>query len=684
MNNRRRNLRTVSGKTQSTLEGLTVARVGPSRADRASRPSVSVGCTYGYSRCLASRDCCHWTWRTSYVRTDPGDEAKPRTPTFISRTRKPLDACFLLFASCFLLFAPGLCGAEPAAPIDYLVDLRQTGAHLVLVTMSVPDAGPSLEIQFPAWNALYQIRDFVRNVEDVKAACDGQPRELVAVDRNTWRTADQPCGRLVVSYAVYAAEEGPFSCVLNEDHAFLNFAQVLFYLPAARDREARVRFLLLQDWKVGTLLDDSQTSGEFKAANYDALADSPTEAGRFQEFAYRQGSAEYRVIVHSDSAEYSPQKLLTSLQRITATETALMRDTPFARYTFILHFAREGNGAMEHRNGTAISFPASDLGTRWEGFESTAAHEFFHLWNVKRIRPQDLEPVDYIHGNDTRDLWFCEGVTSTYQELTLLRAGLIKPQRFYERVAAEIERLQERPARNFQSAEVSGLDAWLERYPEYYRPARSISYYNKGELLGFLLDLGIRHASANRQGLDDVMRHLNDDFARRGRFFTEADLRRGVAKLAPPGDWVEAFFRDYVSGTRELDYTTYLGYAGLELQTETEKQAALGFWGVRSANGLITVESVETDSNAERAGLSRGDILVRVNGERFTALPQDVVGLKPGRGIRLDVRRRSQTLTLNFDVGVKATTHYAIREVPSPSDAQSRVRRGWLNGTTSD
>ena len=572
----------------------------------------------------------------------------------------------------------------PRVPVHYLLDLRRTGAHLVFVTMTVPEAGPSLEIQFPAWNALYQFRDFVRNVENVKAGCDGQPRELIPVDRNTWRTTNEPCSRLEVSYAVYADEEGPFSCVLNGEHAFLNFAQVLFYLPQARDREARVRFLLPKDWKLRTLLDDSQTLGEFKAANFDALADSPAEAGLFEEFAYRQGGAEYRVVVHADSVQYSPQKLLGSLQSITATETALMRDTPFARYTFILHFAREGNGGMEHSNGTAISFPASDINTRWEGLESTVAHEFFHLWNVKRIRPQDLEPVDYIRGNDTRDLWFCEGVTSTYQELTLLRAGLIKRHRFYEHVAGEIERLEERPARNFQSAEVSGLDAWLERYPEYLRPARSISYYNKGELLGFLLDLGIRYSSANRHGLDDLMRRLNEDFARRGRFFTAADLQRMVAELAPPGDWVEEFFRDYVSGTRELDYRTYLGYAGLDLQTETEKEAALGFWGVRSGKGLITVESVESDSNAEKAGLSRGDILVRINGERFTTLPQDVVGLKPGRGIELEVRRRSETLKLNFAVGATTTTHYAIREVSSPSEAQSRVRRGWLTGTTND
>ena len=165
--------------------------------------------------------------------------------------------------------------------------------------------------------------------------------------------------------------------------------------------------------------------------------------------------------------------------------------------------------------------------------ESVAAHEFFHAWNVKRIRPQSLEPVDYINGNDTRDLWLCEGVTNTYAQLALLRAGLIDRDTFYARVAGAIQVLQSRSARRFQSAETSGREAWLEKYSDYNRSERSISYYNKGELLGYLLDLGIRHASHNQAGLDDVMRRLNQDFARRGRFYTLADLAAIMAQLAP-------------------------------------------------------------------------------------------------------------------------------------------------------
>jgi predicted metalloprotease with PDZ domain len=280
------------------------------------------------------------------------------------------------------------------------------------------------------------------------------------------------------------------------------------------------------------------------------------------------------VIVHADLQDYSPERLVASLSKITATETALMRDVPFSRYTFILHFPRDdGGGGMEHRNGTAITVPAEELRKHWEKLEDVAAHEFFHLWNVKRIRPQSLEPIDYVHGNDTRDLWFCEGVTSAYGALALLRAGLISRKTFYARLGASIATLESRPARFFQSAEESGLEAWFEEYTDYLRPERSISYYNKGELLGFLLDLALRHATGNAAGLDEVMRRLNEDFARSGRYYAEPDLRRVIAQIAPTFAGLDAFFADYVRGTRELDYDTYLRYAGLERESESRASA---------------------------------------------------------------------------------------------------------------
>jgi predicted metalloprotease with PDZ domain len=507
----------------------------------------------------------------------------------------------LILVYCFLLPSLAESSFAAAEPIQYMLDLREPASHLAKVVMTVAGASPSTELQFPAWNNLYQIRDFARYIEQLTADCDGGKEQLTRVDLNTWRSEAKPCGKLALRYAVYVAGAPPFSSALDSQHAFLNFATLLFYLPNERGRAVRVKLLVPAGWRVASLLEEDADG--FPAPNYDLLVDSPVETGEFQEYSYSQDGANYRVVVHADPQDYSPERLLASLTKITATETALMRDVPFSRYTFILHFPRdEGGGGMEHRNGTAITVRAKQLHEHWESLEDVAAHEFFHLWNVKRIRPQLLEPIDYIHGNDTRDLWFCEGVTSTYGQLTLVRAGLISRKTFYARLGSAITALQSRPARFFQSAEESGLEAWFEKYNDYFRPGRSISYYNKGELLGFLLDLALRHATGNAAGLDDVMRHLNEDFARPGRYYTEADLQRVIAELAPTFSGLGAFFEDYVRGTRELDYQTYLGYAGLELEIEKRAEA-----NERATYGVKEMDHPSPDQLQVREGWLNGE-----------------------------------------------------------------------------
>ncbi len=598
-----------------------------------------------------------------------------RSPTAASR--------FLFFLLVAFSIAPPLASAPE--PVSYVLDLREPATHVIRVTMTVPGATPGIEIQFPAWNALYQIRDFVRNMQDLHATCDGKRGELARVDLETWKWGSSLCSSLEVRYAVYANEESPFSSVLGRQHAFMNFALLLFYLPRERQRAARIKFFLPQGWRLATLLTEGANPGEYEAPSYDELADSPAEAGTFQDYTYSQSGAEYRVIVHADAADYSPDRLLASLQKITATEAALMRDVPFSRYTFIFHFPKTGGGGgMEHRNGTAISVPAAELRTDWGRLEVTVAHEFFHAWNVKRIRPQSLEPVDYVHGNDTRELWFSEGLTSTYAELTLVRAGLISREAFYQRLAEEIRQLEQRPARLFQNVEEAGREAWLEKYADYRRPERSISYYNKGELVGFLLDLAIRRASRNHSSLDDVMRRLNQDFARRGRFFTDGDLRALVRELVPAFEDADSFFAECVSGTRELDYDTYLGFAGLRLSKTTAEQAALGFRSARNPDGTIRVASVEPHSGADQGGLEPGDILLRMDRRPFTGLPQEQSAkMKPGQKVEFEVRRGEDVFKIGYALGSVRATSYRVEELPGASEEQLRLRRGWVEGTPS-
>jgi predicted metalloprotease with PDZ domain len=594
----------------------------------------------------------------------------------------------------FVFFCLIPCVADAAQPIHYWVDLSAPETHLVQVAFHIPEASVGTEIQFPTWNCLYQIRDFEKSVEDLKGDCDGQPADLDREDLNTWRGPNRPCTDLAFHYSVYANTDGPFDSMLDGHHSFLNLAMILFYLPRERQRPVQVRFQLPPDWKLATFLEGN--GDEFQAANYDALVDSPVEAGHFEELSYPQDltpagvsaaemkHATIRVIIDADRADYSPDRIRNSIQKITTEETSLMQDLPFRRYTFILHFPHEGGstGGMEHREGAAIAIPASALREDKGYLEGVVAHEFFHAWNVKRIRPQSLEPVDFVNGNDTRDLWLCEGVTSTYAQLALLRADLIHRDTFYARVAGAIQILQNHSARHSQSVEMAGREAWLEKYSEYNRADRSISYYNKGELLGYLLDLGIRHASANQAGLDDVMRRLNQDFARRGRFYTLADFASVIAQLAPTFD-ANQFLQGYVRGTQELDYSTYLGYAGLHLVTHVAELPVQGFSASRNAAGLLQVDSVDTGSDAQRAGLQPGDVLMMADGNLLPAGPNPTLPLwRPGQAVELQIAREGQTRVLKFRIGVNQQVSMQIEEDPQAGPGQVRLREGWLAGMT--
>ncbi len=580
-----------------------------------------------------------------------------------------------------LAFAARRVTAE--TPIAYEVDLRDAASHLVHVTMQVPEANSETEIQFPAWNALYQMRDFVRDVQDLQAQCDAKPFALTPVGLYTWSVGPRSCHLLTIRYSVYSDEPGVFSSQLIPRHAFLNPADLLFYIPGQLDQPDLVRFDLLPGWRLVTLLPRSPSRGAYEAADYAALADSPVEAGDFQLYSFQQGSTVYRVVVRAGAQGCPSLRLLKSIASITASETALMRDMPCSRYTFIFHFPREGGGGgMEHRCGAAIGFPAAELQTGWKNLEQTIAHEFFHLWNVKRIRPRGLEPVDYVRPSDTRDLWFSEGITNTYAELTLLRCGFIKRREFYDHIGKAIQQLQSRPARRFQSVELSGLEAWLEKYPDYERPERSISYYNKGELLGYLLDLAIRGHSGGGASLDDLMRNLDVNFAQRHRTFSDADLVSVIAALAPPDSWVQNFFHGYIYGTRELDYSKYLAYAGLELTQQAYTAPDWGFEAARGFDGLIRVTAVSPLSGAAGAGLQTGDILTQIDGQALYTPPQDVSGLKPGQRVELTVQRRGRALELTFNLGSRLATRFRVAEMKHATAEKIEIRRAWLKGST--
>ena len=462
--------------------------------------------------------------------------------------------------------------APAHATIRYEISLARPAQHQFHVTMTIPDVRQSVVVQMPAWSTLYQIRDFAYHVADLHAVdSTGKPLHVARSDKQTWTIQGQ--GEVRVEYADYWDESGPFGTQLSNEHAFLNLAMVLCYVPDRRTEDATVHFSdVPQGWRTAVELPADNLSA-YRAQGYDALVDAPVEIGPLDMFQFQAAGKTIRVAIHGDSPDHS--RLTEMLTKIVEYESRLMGGLPFNEYLFIYHIGRDfGGGGMEHSNCTTIAVSAANQ------LPNVSAHEFFHLWNVKRIRPQSLEPVDYTREMFTPSLWFAEGFTNTYASYALVRSGVWNQGQFFADLTEQINEFEQRSARHWQSAEESSVDAWFEKYPLYNEPGYSVSYYNKGQLLGLGLDIVIRDATNDRASLDDVMRKMNQDYAQKGRFYPDSAGIRSVAqevvKEAVPDAKLDLadFFARYVAGTDELPLADWLSRAGLALKSTGERRTS--------------------------------------------------------------------------------------------------------------
>jgi predicted metalloprotease with PDZ domain len=590
---------------------------------------------------------------------------QPRFAVILSGA-KNLSYSFCLSLCAFVLVFV-LVGAAPArATIRYDVSLAHPERHQFHVTMTVPVTSPWTFVQMPAWDALYQIRDFGARVTDFRASdAAGNSLPVRRLDKGTWQIDTYSRGSAIsglrIQYTTFWDEPGPFDTQLNSDHAFINLAMILCYVPERRGEDDVVHFTdVPRDWRTAVELppDKAEPGGaapgalaapNFIAPNYDALVDAPVEIGQFEEWSFTGGTQgagrTIRVVYHGERVDHDA--LTRMLAQIVNYETTMMGGAPFPEYTFFLHVGPNyGGGGMEHANCTAISVDS------FGQLADVSAHEFFHLWNVKRIRPQTLEPVDHTREMYTRALWFAEGVTSTYAAYTLVRTGLWSHAQFLADLGKQINELESRPARAWQSAEESSLDTWLDKYSLYNRPEFSISYYNKGQLLGVALDILIRDATDDRASLDDVMRRMNREYAELGRYYDDsAGVERaveetvsvantssapGVEPFSAPnlGAGAEStgsravspfadFFRRYVSGTDEMPFADLLARAGLTLGMLSQSQASK----VQGVPQVYYVQDV-LDPTPRQLRIRNG--ILQGTTDHIAAVPA-AVGKSPGR-----------------------------------------------------
>jgi len=588
-----------------------------------------------------------------------------------------------LLAAVLIFCTPALA----QSPIRYSVSLANPEKHLVDVTMDLPPGAAMRELQLPVWNALYQVRDFSQFMTWIRAEDgSGHTLPLNPINASRWQLQGALTGARV-EYEIFADSPGPFGAQFNSHHAFLNLAEILLYADDQRSSPQLVEFKNIPaQWKIGTPL--ARQGSSYSAANYDRLVDSPVEISEFQERDITANCGKYRIILDLDNLVRAPNaqsildRITPSIERIVSAETTWMNDCPFDAYTFIYHFSdAPERGGMEHASSTAITLSPSSVTGNLAVFNSITAHEFFHLWNVKRIRPESLEPVDYTKANYTKALWFSEGVDSTVSGYMLLRAGLTDERSYLENLSQAISELENQPAHLTQSVEQSSLDAWLEKYSYYNLPGRSISYYNKGELLGILLDLKIRAASNDHASLEALFRYMNEHYAKQGKFFADtAGVRESAETLAHTS--LRDFFSNYVSGVREIPWDDFFAPVGLHVVSFEQVFAYRGFDAVQKFDRPNVVVRVEPSSEAERAGLEANDVITRINGHTPSReIDRDIQALGPGAQLALTITREGAQHELHWTLGARKQTVYRLEDVANISSDKRARRQAWLFGS---
>jgi len=585
-----------------------------------------------------------------------------------------------------LVFNCGLLFAQ--TPVRYVISLASPERHLVQVRVEIPPGRDTHGLQLPVWNALYQVHDFSQYMNWIRAE-DGRGHALAVTVLNSsrWKISGTENGARL-EYEMFSDSPDPYGAQLNSRHAFFNLAEILVYADDGRDAPAEVEFRdLPPGWKIAMPL--PQNNGAYVAEKYDQLVDSPVEIGTFVESDFTGSCGKYRVILDrkdgsaGDSSDVKAifERIVPAIQRLVSAATSLMDDCPFQSYMFIYHVSDSaGGGGMEHAYSTAITLPARNITDNPERFSRITAHEFFHLWNVKRIRPQSLEPIDYTKENYTTALWFSEGVDSTVGEYIRLRAGVLDERHYLDHLSQEITELENRPAHLTQSVEDASMDAWLEKYPYYGLPERSISYYNKGELVGVLLDLTLLDASHDQSSLRELFRWMNTHYATQGKFFADSDAVRQAAETLSHSD-LRDFFQKYVSGVAEVPWDSFFASVGLHVVNTQVTFADAGFEAVQKFDQPLSVVHVPSGSEAEHAGLKPDDVILQINGKPAGRdFEAQLMSLGPGARLRLVIRRDGTEHRLEWKLAGREQTVFQLQDVHDITPQQRARRAAWLFG----
>ena len=589
--------------------------------------------------------------------------------------------------------------------ITHRVLIADALAHQFRVTLSVPNPAPRQRVSLPVWiPGSYLVREFARHLSGLEARVGSRAVALEQVDKASWVVACDGRGALTLSFLVYAFDPSVRAAFLDAERGFFNGTSVCLRVEG-RELEAQRLVVsgLPRGWQVATTMTPLRVNaagqGAYEAADYDELVDHPFELGRFWRGRFVARGIAHEFVVTGALPDFDADRLLADTQRLCEAEIAFWhgapsgrRDAgtaapPFKRYLFLLNAVDEGHGGLEHRAGTALIASRRQLPQRGQAVLSDGyvsllgliAHEYFHSWNVKRLRPAEFTRLDYTRENYTELLWFFEGFTSYYDDLFLVRSGLIDADRYLALVAKTLSAVLATPGRRVQSVAQASYDAWIK----YYRgdentPNATISYYAKGSLVALALDLTVR--LGGRGTLDDVMRQLWH--ASDGGPISRADILGALHAIT--GRSFEKELAAWVDGVDELPLAPLLQAAGVDWQAQPATLAQrLGVRVNESALTGVRVTHVLAGGPGQRAGLAAGDELLGVGEWRLRRL-DDATRLLPAKGavtLRVARDQRLHSLELACPLPAQAhTTPVTLSAAAKAPRAAQALREAWLSG----
>ncbi len=602
----------------------------------------------------------------------------------------------LLLGSVFLFTM--IMSAEAQIKVAFEVSFVEPQAHYAEIEMNISGISDKnyVDVKMPVWTpGSYLVREFSKSVEGFGAQIAGKSVKSEKVSKNTWRIYHNKSNSVKINYRVYAFEISVRTAFIDASHAFLSSASIFMYPAGHLNAPSTVKINFWGNWnKVSTGLERvAGQANTFYAKDFDILFDSPIEVGTQDTFEFTASGVVHEVAM-VNGGNYDKEKLKVDMAKIVEEGTKIFGVNPNKHYTFIVHNYNQGSGGLEHLNSTVLGATRNGYTNpaRYKGFLDLVAHEYFHLWNVKRMRPVALGPFDYENENYTTNLWVSEGFTSYYENKLMLRAGHVAMTDFVNALTGAVGSVMNTPGAKVNSAAESSFDAWINGA---YRPNENsrntfVSYYAKGEVVGMLMDIEIAHATKGAKSLDDVMKAMYEKNMKEGRGYTDAEFKAMVEKVA--GVSFTDFWNKYVTGTHPIEFEKYFGMAGIKTIDNKAGQSiptlgvvtgrgAAGFGAAAGAAPRVTVSGVTRGSAAWVGGINVNDEIISIDGvnpeSNLDRMPA-IANKKVGDMVKVVVQRDG--LKHELEVKLTANENVELRStiLEDASDLQKAVRKRWM------